>query len=118
VRYVAAFNAGRVTDLDEYFAPVPRFMVYGVLPPAGRWGDRARDRAGLLDYLRRRQARHERIELTWIEVTGDPVTDDIGNFALRGRRTADDLPGRQRLLGKGAIDCDTHKLIAVGIGRP
>jgi hypothetical protein len=46
--------------------------------------------------------------------------DRSGNFSMLLRRTADDIPGgRQPLGGKGAVDCDSQRLMAVAIGvRP
>jgi hypothetical protein len=116
----AAMAAGRIRDLDEWFAPSPEFRWFAnSVPPGVRTGDRATDRAGLLAYLRQRHARHERIVVTWMRVAGGPVTYGTGNLAMKLRRTADDLPGGpQPLAGKAAVDCDTHRLVVVAIGRP
>jgi hypothetical protein len=111
--------AGRVRELDGFFAPAPQFKWYAnSVPPGVREGDRAMDRGSLLAYLRQRQASHERLEVTWFHGPGDPVAYGLGHFGMKLRRTADDLPGGpQPLAGKGAVDCDTHKLVVLAIGE-
>jgi hypothetical protein len=118
--FFAAMAAGRVRDLDAFFVPVADFKWYSNgVPPGVRVGDRAQDRGSLLADLRQRQARHERIQVTWMHVGGGPVLYGLGNFGMKLRRTADDLPGGpQPLAGKGAVDCDSHKLLVLAIGRP
>jgi hypothetical protein len=120
-RFLAAMAEGRVTDLDAFFVPAPRFRWYAnSVPPGVRAGDRASDRGSLLAHLRRRQASHERMQLTWMQMAGPDVAYGLGHFAIKLRRTADDLPGGpQPLAGKGAVDCDDgHKLVVLSTGQP
>ena len=120
-RFFAAFSAGRVTDLDEFFAPATRFKWYAnSVRPARRLDDDALDRDSLLGYLQRRQARHERITVDAVHVNTYREADRSGNFSMQLRRTADDIPGGPQLLGgKGAVDCDSQRLMTVAIGvRP
>jgi hypothetical protein len=55
--FFAAFSAGRVTDLDEFFASATRFKWYAnSVRPARRLDDDALDRNSLLGYLQRLMA--------------------------------------------------------------
>ena len=85
--------------------------------PALRLNSSARDRGSLLGYLQRRQAKHERIKVDSVAFNGYRASDRTGHFAMLLRRSADDIPGGPQLLGgKGAVDCDTQRLMVVGIG--
>ena len=54
-----------------------------------------------------------------MDFNGDRDADRTANFAMLLRRAADDIRGGwQRLGGKGAADCDSHRLMVVAIGRP
>jgi hypothetical protein len=71
----------------------------------------------LLGYLQQRQAKHERINLDSVAFNGYRASDRTGHFAMLLRRSADDIPGGPQLLGgKGAVDCDSQRLMVVGIG--
>ena len=117
--FFAALSAGRIRDLDRFFAPAGRFMWYANgVRPALRLNSTARDRGSLLGYLQRRQARHERIKLDAVDVNGYRASDHTAHFGMRLRRTADDIPdGPQLLGGKGAVDCDSARLMVVAIGN-
>jgi hypothetical protein len=118
-RFFAALRARQVGDLDGFFAPAGRFGWYAnSVRPGVRLGAAALDRATLLDYLRRRQARHERIEVVLVDFNGYRASDRTAHFGMTLRRTADDLPaGPQPLAGKGAVDCDSQRLMVMGIGQ-
>jgi hypothetical protein len=118
-RFFIALSAGRVRDLDEFFAPATRFRWYAnAVRPGLRLNDDALDRSSLLGYLQDRQARHERITVTAVHVNTYRAADRSGNFRMLLRRTADDIPGRPQLLaGKGAVDCRSQRLMVVAIGR-
>jgi hypothetical protein len=119
--FFAALSAGRVTGLDEFFAPASRFKWYANgVQPARRLTSDARDRSTLLGYLQRRQAKHERIIVDAVQVNISRQADHNGNFSMLLRRTADDIPdGPQLLGGKGKVDCDSQRLMVVAIGiRP
>jgi hypothetical protein len=119
--FFAALSTGRVRTLDGFFAPASRFQWYANgVAPALRLGTEARERGSLLGYLQRRQARHERIEVDSVDFNGYRDADRTGNFGMLLRRTAGDIPGGPQLLGgKGAVDCDSHRLMVVAIGvRP
>ena len=120
-RFFAAFSARRVRDLDGLFAPASRFMWYANgVRPALRLHSVARDRGSLLGYLQRRQVKHERIGVDSVDFNGYRASDRTAHFGMLLRRTADDIPGGPQLLGgKGAVDCDSARLMVVAIGvRP
>ena len=120
-RFFAALSAGRITDLDGFFAPANRFNWYANgVPPATRLDGDARDRGSLLGYLLRRQAKHERITVDAVVTNGYRAGDRTGNLSMLLRRTADDIPGGTQLLGgKGAVDCESRRLMVMAIGgRP
>jgi hypothetical protein len=78
----------------------------------------ARDRGSLLGYLQRRQANHERIKVDSVDFNGYRDVDRTAHFGMLLRRTADDIPGNPQLLGgKGAVDCDSQRLMVVIIGN-
>jgi hypothetical protein len=86
--------------------------------PALRLHSIARDRGGLLGYLQRRQAKHERITVEAVDFNGYRASDRTAHFGMLLRRTADDIPdGPQLLGGKGAVDCDSARLMVVAIGN-
>jgi hypothetical protein len=116
--FFAALSAGRVRDLDGFFAPASRFVWYANgVRPALRLNSIARDRGSLLGYLQRRQAKRERIRVDWVDFNGYRASDRTGHFGMLLRRTADDIPGGPQLLGgKGAVDCDSQRLMVVVIG--
>jgi hypothetical protein len=119
--FFAALSAGRVRDLEGFFAPAGRFMWYAnSVRPGLRVNEDALDRGSLLGYLQGRQARHERITVDSVDFNGYRDSDRTGHFGMLLRRTADDIPGGPQLLGgKGAVDCDSQRLIVVAIGvRP
>jgi hypothetical protein len=119
--FFAALSAGRVRDLDGFFAPTSRFKWYAVgVRPGLRENDDALDRGGLLGYLLGRQARHERVTVEAVRVNTYREADRSGNFSTLLRRTSDDILGGPQLLGgKGAVDCDSQRLMVVAIGvRP
>ena len=117
--FFAALSAGRVRDLDAFFAPASRFLWYAnAVRPALRLDSTARDRGSLLGYLQRRQAKHEGIELESINFNGYRDVDHTAHLGMLLRRTADDIRGGPQLLGgKGAVDCDSRRLMAVTIGN-
>jgi hypothetical protein len=117
--FFAALSAGRVRDLDGFFAPASRFGWYAnSVRPGVRLGDAAHDRGTLLDYLRRRQARHERVEVKLVDFNGYRATDRTAHFGMTLLRTADDLAvSPQPLAGKGAVDCDSQRLMVLAIGQ-
>jgi hypothetical protein len=55
-----------------------------------------------------------------LDFNGPRAADGTGHFGLLVRRTADDIRGGPQLLGgKGAVDCDSQRLIVPAIGiRP
>lgn len=119
--FFAALSAGRVRDLDAFFAPAGRFMWYANgVRPALRLHSLARDRGSLLGYLQRRQAKNERIKVDSVDFNGYRASDRTAHFGMLLRRSADDIPGGRQLLGgKGAVDCDSHRLMVVATGsRP
>jgi hypothetical protein len=117
--FFAALSAGRVRDLDAFFAPANRFMWYANgVRPALRLNSIARDRGSLLGYLQRRQVKHEHIKVDSVDFNGSRASDRTAHFGMLLRRTADDIPGGpQPLGGKGAVDCNSARLMVVAIGN-
>jgi hypothetical protein len=69
--FFGALSAGRVTDLDAFFAPASRFNWYAnSVRPGVRLNSSAQDRDSLLGYLQRRQAKHERIAVNSVDFNG------------------------------------------------
>ena len=59
----------------------------------------------------------ERVEVEAVGFNGYRNADRTAHFAMLLRRAADDIPdGPQLLLGKGAVDCDTGRLMVISIG--
>jgi hypothetical protein len=119
--FFGALSAGRVRDLDTFFAPAGRFKWYAnSVRPGVRLHSSAQERGSLLGSLQRRQAKHEHITVDRVDFNGPRVAYGTGHFGMLVRRTADDLPrGPQLLGGKGAVDCDSHRLMVLAIGtRP
>ena len=53
-----------------------------------------------------------------VDFNGYRAADSTGHFSMLLRRTADDIPsGAQLLGGKGAVDCESQRLMVVAIGR-
>jgi hypothetical protein len=116
--FFATLSAGRIRELDVFFAPAGRFMWYAnSVRPGLRLNSIAQDRGSLLGYLQHRQAEHERITVDSVDFNGYREIDRTGHFAMLLRRTADDISdGPQLLAGKGAVDCDSQRLMVVAIG--
>src|SRR6266545_3063603 len=81
--FFAALSAGRVRDLDAFFAPASRFGWYANgVRPALRLHSVARDRGSLLGYLQRRQAKHERIRVDAVDFNGYRASDRTAHFGM------------------------------------
>lgn len=104
-RFVDAFNRGDRRTLLSVWASEPDFQWYSTTAPGGRVLSVARDRPSLVPYFLRRQAKGERLALTFLRVNGNTEgRRPYGNFEYRLIRRADDLtPTEYR--GKGALHC-------------
>jgi hypothetical protein len=116
--FFAALSQGRVEDLARFFAPPMRFQWYANgVEPGVRLDESARDRSTLLGYLQQRQAMREHMVVEAVDFNGYRDADRTAHFGMLLRRAADDIPGGpQLLLGKGAVDCDTGRLMVISIG--
>jgi hypothetical protein len=116
--FFAALSQGRVGDLERFFAPPVRFQWYSNgVEPGVRLDEPARDRSTLLGYLQQRQAMREHIVVEAVDFNGYRDADRTAHFRMLLRRAADDIPGGPRQLGgKGAVDCDTGRLMVISIG--
>ncbi len=116
--FFAALSQGRVQDLERFFAPPIRFQWYtNGVEPGVRLDESAHDRSTLLGFLQQRQAMREHMVVEAVDFNGYRDADRTAHFELLLRRTADDIPGGpQLLLGKGAVDCDTGRLVVISIG--
>jgi hypothetical protein len=111
---VAAFNRGDRTGLDAAF-DATGFRWYSASD--GRRNRTVFDRARLLPYFAARHRRHERLTLRWFRFNS--VTQrSYGNFEYRLTRRADDLAGGRpvRYAGKGAVSCETGRIIVWSMG--
>jgi hypothetical protein len=117
--FFAALSAGRVRDLDAFFARQSLHVVRQRRRPALRLNGSARDRGSLLVHLQQRHAKRERIKVDSVDFNGYRDSDRTGHFGMLLRRTADIPGGPQLLGGKGAVDRDSQRVMVVAIGfRP
>jgi len=115
--FLAALSQGRVEDLERFFAPPMRFRWYANgVEPGVRLDESARDRSTLLGYLQQRQAMREHMVMEAVDFNGYRDADRTAHFGMLLRRAADDIPGGPQLLrDKGAVDCDTGRLMVISI---
>jgi hypothetical protein len=76
-------------------------------------------RSGLPEYFARRHRRRERLRLEQVDVD---FAHGLGHIAYRIERRADDLRRvgitGTTALGKGAVDCDTGRIVVWSMGMP
>ncbi|HEY7731324.1 MAG TPA: hypothetical protein VH950_10515 [Gaiellaceae bacterium] len=99
--FVQAYNRGDLRTLNRVFASEPRFKAFSS-------GGAARgNRGALIDHLRRRHERGDRLSALTYRFNGYETERDLGHFQFEALRRADDLVGGRRfeVAGKGALDC-------------
>jgi hypothetical protein len=110
--FVTAFNSGRITVAEGYFAEEPMFEWFSVNPPGTRLGSRARDRATLRAYLASRARVHEKLRVTQLSAgyNARQKNFDFGGKLIRTsdeKRTAssrpDDFKGAAVCRGGGSV---------------
>jgi hypothetical protein len=99
--FVRAYNRGELGTLDRLFAREPRFVWFSSGGPARS------NRDALLDHLRRRHERGDRLRVLTYRFTGYERERNHGGFQFEAERRADDLADGASLevSGKGALDC-------------
>ncbi len=116
--YITAVNRGLMHDLDRYFANSSRFHWYSDATGSNiRIGTAANDRLSLLSYLESRHVHHEQVAIVQLAVAYR-ASDNSGNFEFNGKRVADDIaPEGSLTVGKGALDCETGKIMVWSWGE-
>jgi hypothetical protein len=105
--FLNAYNAGKSSLADQFFAPSPDFQWYS--EPPNRLHDAAYDRSTLNAYLAQRHVDGDHLTLERVSLSGDPV-GGVGNFGFVVVR------GTTPLQSKGAIDCATGRFIVFSLG--
>jgi hypothetical protein len=104
-RFIGAFNAGNLEELDGIFAQEPDFEWYATGAPGERLLPLASDRDSLVPYFRQRHDLGERLTLDSFRFNGNTLgTRTYGNFEYTLTRSADDLLPTA-YAGKGAALC-------------
>lgn len=102
--FLDAYNDGE-SDLTERFFTTPeRFQWYSERPQ--RLNDAAFDRSTLDAYLAMRHAEGDRLDLYGFDYNGYRAEDRTGHFSFVVSRS-----DGTTAMGKGAIDCDTGKIM-------
>jgi hypothetical protein len=109
---------GGSIQLNRFVAPRPIFRWYSDNVSSGRIGlRRAENRSTLKSYLMSRYARRDYIALAQLALS--PPQRGIGNFDFITYRTAADIPSDLPVTeGKGAVDCQTGRVIVWSMGGP
>ncbi|HEV8687053.1 MAG TPA: hypothetical protein VGQ84_07235 [Gaiellaceae bacterium] len=104
--FVRAYNHGQLRRLDRLFSR-EHFGWYSSPAPGVRLRSEAMNRATLMRYFAQRYRSGDRLEVALHSYNGYPPGDDLGHFALKGRRRADGFLNGDwfEIDGKGKIDC-------------
>lgn len=108
--FIGAMDSGDATAADAVFAD-NSFGWFSETP--GRLDPEARQRDTLTEYLEGRIQQGASYELTSFSFTGYRETSGLGDFGLVLTNESN-----ERIDAKGAIDCDTGKIIVLSLGRP
>jgi hypothetical protein len=87
--FASAYDRGRASIAERYFAPEPTFEWFSTGPPGSRLGAPARDRATLRAYLAARARLHEKLSITVLDAGYDSRRRDF-DFGGKLIRTSDD----------------------------
>ena len=108
--FIEALESGDAALADGFFSDTD-FGWFSETP--GRLDLEARLRDTLFDYLTVRIADGARFELASFDFTGRTAGSDMGNFGFVLRNEAG-----SRLNSKGAVNCETGKIIVLSLGLP
>lgn len=100
--FIDAFNRGDFAQLDQLVSD-QRFGWYSTDAPGERLNAEAADRSTLMAYFAARHRQHERLVLTWLNVTF--TNAGAAGFWFRVTRSADDGLPPTTYNGKGEIQC-------------
>ncbi|MGZ5384217.1 MAG: hypothetical protein ACXWDC_07870 [Aeromicrobium sp.] len=110
----ASINAGAV-DVDSFIAPDADYQWFSV-EGSGAGPKDAYDRSSLAAYFDSRIDMGEKIALIEMSVTHEPQRD-LGHISFLLTRAAEDIPVEERtVVGKGAIDCTSGKIVVWAMG--
>lgn len=117
VGFFDAFNSGKVAArVDEFVAPASSFGWFSVSGVGERLNDDAYDRAGLGDYLQQRADAGEELRLVAMDTEYERARN-VTHIAYNVNRDApDSQDGAGLVVGKGAIDCESGKIMVWSMG--
>ena len=92
--------------VQEYIAPEPDFQWFS---GEGRIGPDAHDRDTLTEFLNNRYAGHAGYELEHFQHNGVEPERNIANFEFRIQHSQGDTTST--FPGKGAVDCDSGRIV-------
>ena len=117
-RFIRAFNAGNVKQLDAVFARGMSWRWYAVgSAPGRRVQVAAYNRTTLIKYFRARHKQRERLVLRSFQYSG--WSNGFSNFHYELTRIADDMRPRvaRTYVGKGSVSCFAGKLALWSMGQ-
>ncbi len=107
--FFAALNSGDPVHAASFFAD----MDFGTFAEApSRVNPEASNRDTLLPYLTQRLAEGASFELVTLDYNGTSG-NNLGNFGVVLRNEVD-----SDVIGLGAVDCDSGRIIILGLGEP
>lgn len=113
VDFTRAVSDGEFS-VDQFFAPPGQFRWFSVDGPGSGPAD-SWDRESIAPYLKSRAAQEERLALEAVNAAYEPGRD-IVNVSFTLKREARDLAGPLPVLGKGAIDCASGRIMTWSMG--
>ena len=109
-RFLSAYSGGsnNVSLADRFFAPEDRFQWF--YDAVTRHGEEAQDRSSLDSYLAQQHTSGDSLQLMNFSFNGYRSEDNTGHFEM--------VLSRSELVleGKGAIDCDSGKIMVWVVG--
>ncbi|MCP4960581.1 MAG: hypothetical protein GY925_15100 [Actinomycetia bacterium] len=117
IGFFEAFNSGDIEGrVDEFIAPANRFAWFSVDGVGERFDDDAKDRSTLGSYLQERSDAGERLGLVAMDAEYEQARN-ITHIAYNVERTEPEtLEGAKVVVGKGAIDCESGKIMVWSMG--
>jgi hypothetical protein len=117
IRFFETFNSHEIADhIDDFIAPAGRFVWFSVQGAGERLNDDAYQRDSLSSYLQQRADIGEELRLVAMDTEYDRGRD-LTNIAYTIQRSAPDIAGGAELVaGKGAIDCESGKIMVWSVG--
>ncbi len=117
VGFFEAFNSGSIEGrVDEFVAPANRFAWFSVDGVGEHFDDDAKDRSTLGSYLQERSDAGERLRLVAMDTEYEPARN-ITHIAYNIERTEPETSeGARIVVGKGAIDCESGKIMVWSMG--